>query len=1241
MKRLVSFKFGGSSKNAATTSKHVASEAEELASKVAAALSSLDRASNAVQRRRRAAELAKVLNSVAGDASVLVLEVLQRDNAAQRLLRALDGALNDSDDESDDSQDVHDDDIVLATSLLSCLASIAFIGGVLEIQAAGGVLQLLRLMKYDADDGTMRSYAAACMQNATSFLELFSYRDMSDAEHAELKRVIDCGDERISGPARHVQTNVEQARHFQQGDYDVARLSSQLAAARERSNTGQAAAPPIVASGGSDERWWERTTSISELVGDEVEKQMQPMELRLELRMGSAGFGVRLAAFDASKKPRSKWSKPAAALRLKAALKAAKPAPAPAPAPAPLSARGSSVPPSTSGGGGTDSVPPTRPVTAEGGTPGGAPAPAPASAAGGEGAGEEGGEGAGEGATGGAPATEDTAPGVGAAPAAAAPASASRPGSKAGGSQGASPPRSDAGSRASKARGATADEEAAASVKGSSRHGEEGGEEGGGAAAAANVEEGGGEDADAPPPPPPSVVVTRVAAESPNASLILVGDQLVSVGGEAVHGNYERAVELFRDHAASSPNEPLSVTVVRLVDMVAVRAEEAAQVQAEETRLREADEAMHPWRPMVEQLEELTKDILRVVDPEEVARMELREATSEALALQQMQADADADADEAAALLLEPTPDGERRLPVPPTEAALHPPPPRTAGSATAAPVGAPGPGAPASARSGRSEAASGAGRPLSTSGSAYVGPPRTNGSSRSAGGRRGMDSPSKLKRSSEDQFARQAVQLAAERRFGDPVELGGLSLSEQARQLQIDRAWEVALALNVKVVMGSKTVRLTGKQIVGLHAHAERAPSGQVAFANGDGDRIVLSLHALEILKGQLEAKCLGGIAPAAAMPLRGSERGTGGGGGGGGAYGGGGGGEAEAEAEGEGEDALAGSALESLVTFLDAAMLREAITSGALADPRGKVATRLPSYTEIASRFPEWHVERPLHLSDAVSGACVSSLLAVSHRWEQPEGSGGHPDPSGVQFAALAAELERRPEIEIVYYDYACRRGAAEEAAVAAERQAQVEAEAAKAAEAAAAAAAEAEAEGEEGDELRPPRTGGSGASRRSGGSRRSARSARSSKAGSDKGSAALAGSAASAAGPVVDRPTAALLPFLCGSCLVLADAGYSAQFATQSEAWLAMQSATAYAGLVEDPSHERCTIRLLRDEPAFMQTLLVESWRGKQLSRALEDLATAEGVEAEALRLLQDRLTRWDAHLKDQMDGNAGVV
>ena len=74
----------------------------------------------------------------------------------------LDAALDEADstDESDDDDSLPDADLVLARSLLSCLASLAFLGGVRDLQAAGGVLQVLKLMRHT--DETIRSYAAAC-----------------------------------------------------------------------------------------------------------------------------------------------------------------------------------------------------------------------------------------------------------------------------------------------------------------------------------------------------------------------------------------------------------------------------------------------------------------------------------------------------------------------------------------------------------------------------------------------------------------------------------------------------------------------------------------------------------------------------------------------------------------------------------------------------------------------------------------------------------------------------------------------------------------------------------------------------------------------------------------------------------------------------------------------------------------------------------------------------------------------
>ena len=238
---------------------------------------------------------------------------------------------------------------------------------------------------------------------------------------------------------------------------------------------------------------------------------------------------------------------------------------------------------------------------------------------------------------------------------------------------------------------------------------------------------------------------------------------------------------------------------------------------------------------------------------------------------------------------------------------------------------------------------------------------------------------------------------------------------------------------------MGGRTIRLTGKQIVGLHAHAQRANSGQVAFANDDGMRVVLSLHALEILKQQLEQKFLVADAADAAHA---------------GAYATRYGAPPSSTASNHSAAELAarlddGSApVASAVTFLDAQKVREAARSGELRrGPRGKLPAALPSLTEIEERYPDWLVRRSLSVADAASGAHVSSILAVSHRWEHGRGGGGGavdggappppPDPQGVQLAAIAEVLERRQEVELLYYDYSCTRTPEEEAALAAVRE------------------------------------------------------------------------------------------------------------------------------------------------------------------------------------------------------------
>ena len=149
----------------------------------------------------------------------------------------------------------------------------------------------------------------------------------------------------------------------------------------------------------------------------------------------------------------------------------------------------------------------------------------------------------------------------------------------------------------------------------------------------------------------------------------------------------------------------------------------------------------------------------------------------------------------------------------------------------------------------------------------------------------------------------------------------------EQAAQRQVEKAWG-ALNMRLRVVLngGAKTLELTGRQVVGLHGHAAKSPSGQVAFEH-EGVMETLSLGALEKLKQSLEAKALGSVPkpqprprPASAVDL------------------------AEMYEE----------EVRCTFTFLDLAALREAYEDGRL--------RKLPCMHWVASEHPEWLVEEEL---------------------------------------------------------------------------------------------------------------------------------------------------------------------------------------------------------------------------------------------------------------------------------------
>ena len=279
-------KEGGRDPGASASS---SSPAEALAQKILAELAGLDhRAIGLHARRKHGAKLATLLNDVHGEQETrTVLAVLAKANLAFRLLAVLDEYDEDHSGPDDDRSDEGNDaDLVLCKSMLSCLASYAYLGGALQIQAAGGVMHLLRFMSHD--DATARAYACAAMQNATVFLELLDVKSLGSDELNELTRLCEHKDASIAEPARLVRANLEHDRRFQEGSVDVHKVAAELEELGEKEHASPA---PVRAKPG--DRWWEEAQTLQALV---LKAPATPEleEVEVVLRLGASGYGLVL-----------------------------------------------------------------------------------------------------------------------------------------------------------------------------------------------------------------------------------------------------------------------------------------------------------------------------------------------------------------------------------------------------------------------------------------------------------------------------------------------------------------------------------------------------------------------------------------------------------------------------------------------------------------------------------------------------------------------------------------------------------------------------------------------------------------------------------------------------------------------------------------------------------------------------------------------------------------------------------
>ena len=276
-------KEGGRDPGASASS---SSPAEAHAQKILAELAGLDhRAIGLHARRKHGAKLATLLNDVHGEQETrTVLAVLAKANLAFRLLAVLDEYDEDHSGPDDDRSDEGNDaDLVLCKSMLSCLASYAYLGGALQIQAAGGVMHLLRFMSHD--DATARAYACAAMQNATVFLELLDVKSLGSDELNELTRLCEHKDASIAEPARLVRANLEHDRRFQEGSVDVHKVAAELEELGEKEHASPA---PVRAKPG--DRWWEEAQTLQALV---LKAPATPEleEVEVVLRLGASGYG--------------------------------------------------------------------------------------------------------------------------------------------------------------------------------------------------------------------------------------------------------------------------------------------------------------------------------------------------------------------------------------------------------------------------------------------------------------------------------------------------------------------------------------------------------------------------------------------------------------------------------------------------------------------------------------------------------------------------------------------------------------------------------------------------------------------------------------------------------------------------------------------------------------------------------------------------------------------------------------
>ena len=77
-----------------------------------------------------------------------------------------------------------------------------------------------------------------------------------------------------------------------------------------------------------------------------------------------------------------------------------------------------------------------------------------------------------------------------------------------------------------------------------------------------------------------------------------------------------------------------------------------------------------------------------------------------------------------------------------------------------------------------------------------------------------------------------------------------------------------------------------------------------------------------------------------------------------------------------------------------------------------------KLPRFQDLQRERPDWFEEKEITSEGACAHEYADEVLAVSHRWEQPD----EPDTQGKQFAAMRAYVGGKPAIKHVWVDFSC---------------------------------------------------------------------------------------------------------------------------------------------------------------------------------------------------------------------------